>query len=158
MADLGGGACQIYTTVWNLLSFGLRFLIFFVREKRKLYVKIFKNLPVKIKFYAWKIQKYAREKFWLYVKSCKKVCVKAIFCAWKKSKKGQKYVSRTLLIFTDKNNNTELNPIQVIISHLPSRGKSSLRFQKGRSSRHVLKFPKTVSRHQWNGKTVNWIL
>ena len=62
-------------------------------------------LPVKIKIHTWKNPKICPWKFWLPVKSCKIVCVKAIFCTWKNSKKGQKYVSRTLLIFTWKKKN-----------------------------------------------------
>ena len=74
-------------------------------KKRNPYVKIFKKiyfLPVKIKIHTWKNPKICWWKILLPVKSCKILCVKAIFCTWKNSIKGQKYVSRTLLIFTGK--------------------------------------------------------
>ena len=80
---------------------------FYCVKKRNPYVKIFKKiyfLPVKIKIHTWKNPKMCPWKFWLPVKSCKIVCVKAIFCTWKNSKKGQKYVSRTIFIFTEKKN------------------------------------------------------
>ena len=81
-------------------------------KKRNPYVKIFKKiyfLPVKIKIHTWKNPKICWWKILLPVKSCKILCVKAIFCTWKNSIKGQKYVSRTLLIFTGKKNAAPLN-------------------------------------------------
>ena len=84
----------------------LNFINFCAREKKKAlrenYRKFLISHPWKEKPTREKILKSVREDFRPPVKNSKKVCVKAIFHPWKKSKKGQKKLSRALLIFTGK--------------------------------------------------------
>ena len=81
-------------------------LSIFVPVKKKAlrenYRKFLISLPWKKKPTREKILRSVREKFHPPVKNSKKVCVKAIFHPSKKSKKGQKKLSRALLIFTGK--------------------------------------------------------
>ena len=51
-----------------------------------------------------KFQKSARETRKVCVKKVKKMSVKATFCREKNRKKGPKWLSRTLLVFTGKKN------------------------------------------------------
>ena len=96
---------SVFFSTWKTQSFTWKKSKKVPVKRKNVYVKTknSKNVCVKPKKCAWKClkcQKSARESKKLCVKTVEKVCVKANFCAWKKLKKGQKIVSRTLLVFT----------------------------------------------------------
>ena len=80
----------------------INFCAYEKKALRENYRKFLISLPWKKKPTREKILRSVREKFRPPVKNSKKVSVKAIFHPWKKSKKGQKKLSRALLISTEK--------------------------------------------------------